>query len=182
MAVLPIVEISQFPQTIDEFVALRDRIAQTPEGGAATLVVALIAYAGDETLGRACLTVAVDRGSLQEGPKGYKGWQLPDNVLKRVGLQIKGKEYLPRSYIRGAAPANGYALPAPPYVIECSDNPYSGDREAGPYKVFVACSGADSPRPVTLKRNDKGFWKASEWSSLIVGIRPPAATPSDDLF
>lgn len=181
MAVLPAVQIPQFPQTVDEFVALRDQIARTPEGGAATLVVALIAYAGDEALGRECLTIAVDRGNLQEGAQGYKGWQLPANVLQRVGLQITGKEYLPRSYIKGATPENGYTLPAPPYVIECSDNPYSGDRETGQYKVFVACSGADSPRPVTLKRNDKGFWKASEWSSLIVGVKPPAATLSDDL-
>ncbi|MBN1934885.1 MAG: hypothetical protein JW934_09480 [Anaerolineae bacterium] len=181
MAVLPVVEIPQLPQTVDEFVVLRDRVAQTPQGGAAMLVVALLAYADDEALGCECLAVAVDRGNLQEGPKGYRGWQLPDNTLKRVGLQIDGKEYLPRSYIKGATPANGYALPAPPYVIECSDNPYSGDLESGQYKVFVACSGADSPRPVTLKRNDKGFWKASEWSSLIVGVKPLVATFSDDL-
>jgi len=57
----------------------------------------------------------------------------------------------------------------------------SGNRETGQYKVSVTCSGAELPRPVTLKKNDKGLWKASEWSSLLVGVIPPMMTPCDDL-
>jgi hypothetical protein len=145
------------------------------------MVVALLAYGGNEELGRQCLTVAVDRGRLQEGDKGYKGWQLSVRDLERVRLQVRDKTYLPKSYINGATPENGYTLPAPPYVVTCSDNPHSGDVDSGTYKVFVACSGASSPRPVTVKRNNKGFWKASEWSSLLVGVKPPVQAIDDDL-
>lgn len=187
MAELPLVPIDRLPSSVDEFVALRDRLAQTPQGGAAMMVLALLAFARDEQVGTPCLTVAVDRGRLHESPdeskvhQGYKGWQLSVQDLQRIQLQIKGKEYLPRSYIQGATPENGYALPSPPFTIGCSDNPYSGDVASGTYKVFVQSSGADSPRPVTLKRNDKGIWKAAEWSSLIVGVRPPAKKIEDDL-
>ena len=34
-----------------------------------------------------------------------------------------------------------------------------GDDKA---RVFVHSTGADSPRPVSLERNDKGFWKAHD--------------------
>ena len=174
------ISINELPQSVEAFVALRDRVARTPQGGAAMMVVALLAYARDETLGLQCLTVAVDRGRLQEGSKGYKGWQLRNSDLQRIRSQIRSHPYLPRSYIRGAVPANGYQLPNPPYQFTCTDNPYSGDPEAQ-YKIFVACSGAASPRPVTLKVNNKGIWKAWEWSSLIVGIQAPAAEEGDEL-
>ena len=49
------------------------------------------------------------------------------------------------------------------------------------WPVFARGYAAASPRPVTLKVNDKGIWKASEWSSLIVGVQPPAKTETDDL-
>ena len=145
------------------------------------MVLAFLAYVEDKALGQQCLTVAVDRERLQEGSKGYKGWQLSNGDLQRVQFQVQGKSYLPRSYIEGAMPENGYTLAGPPYVVTCSDNPYSGDINSGTYKVFVTCSGANSPRPITLKRNNRGFWKASEWSSLLVGVEAPAQTIDDDL-
>lgn len=178
MASLKHIQIDQFPQSVDDFVALRDAVAKTPQGGAAMMVVALLTFAGDEALGQPCLTVAVDRGRLHEG---YKGWQLHKSDMRRIEEQIARQPYLPQSYIKGATPENGYTLPAPPYTFEFSDNAYSGDPASGTYRVFVACSGAASPRPATLKRNDKGFWKASEWSSLVVGVQAPAAQAEDDL-
>ena len=181
MTVQQTIQINALPQSIEEFVALRNQIADTPEGGAAIMVVALLAYAEDEQLGQQCLTVAVDRERLQEGTKGYKGWQLRNTDLQRIGRQLSGRAYLPKSYIQGATPGNGYQLPAPPYVLDFSGNPYSGDASTGTYKTFVASSGADSPRPITMKRNDKGIWKASEWSSLVVGVKAPEPEISDDL-
>lgn len=161
--------------------ALRDAVAKTPQGGAAMMIVALLAFAEDEALGRQYLTVAVDRGRLQEGPDGYKGWQLHKSDMRRIGEQIKRQPYLSKSYIKGATPENSYAMPGPPYTFAFSDNAYSGDPASGTYRVFVACSGAASPRPATVKRNDKGIWKAFEWSSLVVGVQAPTAQVEDDL-
>jgi hypothetical protein len=169
------------PETVEDFVAMRDHVATTPQGGAAMMVVALLIYADHEDVGLQCLTVAVDRDRLTSGPKGYKGWQLRNADLQRLKRQLVGKGYLPRSYVKGAVPGNGYQLSSPPYSIECSDNPHSGNVDSGTYKVFVATSGASNPRPITVKQNDKGIWKASEWSSLIVGIVAPANGSRDDL-
>ena len=176
-----VVRIDSLPQSIDEFVALRDQIARTPEGGAAMMVVALLLYAGDEDIGQQCLTAAVDRERLEESAAGYKGWRLRPAELRRIRSQVKAKAYVLKSYVQGATPANRYRVPAPPYVLESSSNPYSGDPASGMYKVFISSSGASSPRPVTVRKNNRGLWKAYEWSSIIVGVMPPAQGIDDDL-
>lgn len=178
MTALPSVQIEQLPQSVEDFLALQAQVAGTPQGGAAMMVVALLLYADDVELGHACLSVAVDRDRLSEGEKGYAGWQLRGRARQLIRTQIGGQPHIPRSYIQGTSPENGYQLPPPPYELSISDNPYSGDIEAGTYKVFVACSGAASPRPVMTRRDASGLWKACEWSSLLMGIRkpePPAA-------
>jgi hypothetical protein len=181
MSQLPPVTIGKLPTTIEEFVALRDAIAHEPQGGAALMVVALIVAADDEELGSSCLTVAVDRARLQESAAGYKGYSLQTADHRRIKEQLKGRAYLPRSYLKGTTPVDGYAPPPLPWTIELATNPYSGDPSSGAVKLFVASSGADSPRPIAVKRNDKGIWKASEWSSLIVGIRAPVVASDDPL-
>lgn len=181
MAALESIEIDELPQSVEAFIALRDQVAGVPQGGAAMMVVALLIYVEGEDLGRQCLAIAVDREKLSEGPKGYEGWQLRASDIWLLHSQIKGKPYIARSYVKGAMPENGYQLPESSYVFEFSDNPHSGNPETGTYKVFIMSSGASSPRPVTVKRNDKGIWKAYEWSALIVGVQEPDEETSDDL-
>jgi hypothetical protein len=175
------ITVPKMPETIEEFVAFRDEVASTPEGGAAVMVVAMIAYTENEELGRQCLTVAADRGRLQEGMNGYKGWQLLNPELQRLKGRILGKGHIPRSYVQGTGPESGYALPDGPLEILVSTNPHSGDMSTGSYKVFVSSTGADSPRPIALKRNNKGLWKGHEWSSLTLGVVPPKQVVDDDL-
>jgi hypothetical protein len=175
------VQIPLLPVSVEQFLDLRDRIAATPEGGAAAMVVALLAYAEGKQLGQECLACAVARSRLVDGAQGYKGRQLSNASLQRIDAQIRGRDYLLRSYVSGTTPENGYLLSSPPYTIECLRNPHSGDPASGKCKVFVVSSGADSPRPVTLAVNENGIWKAMEWSSLIVGVRPPNEDAHDEL-
>ena len=48
-------------------------------------------------------------------------------------------------------------------------------------KMFVWSTGADSPRPVHLVKNNRGVWKAKNWNSLSVGVRAPVQVVDDDL-
>lgn len=166
MTVLDPIAVDALPRSVGDFIALRDRIARDPQGGAAATIVALLAYAGDEELGQQCLAAAVDR-------------ELSRSDVQRVRMQIDRQPYMLRSYVKGATPENGYRLPTPPYVFEFSANPHSGDPASGTYKVFAACAGAASPRPVTVQRDDQGIWKAREWSSLVVGVQAPARETDD---
>lgn len=177
------ISIDHLPQSVEDFVALRDTLAVTPEGGAVMLALAMLRYAQAPELpvGQHCLTIAVDRSRLAESPTGYKGFAIGKTDFDLIRRQLVGREYVARSYIQGTSPHEGYALPDPPYAFVVSDNPHSGERDAGRYKVFVASSGASTPRPVTLQRNQRGYWKAVEWSSLLVGVQPPTAPADDEL-
>lgn len=175
MTELPVVELSSLPRTVDAFVALQAEVARTPEGGAAMMVAALWLMAEDDEAGRQVLAVAVDPGRLQPGGGGTGGRRLGNRDLSLIRSQVGGRGHVLRSYLAGATPENGYRLPEPPYRLACSANPYSGDPASGAFKLFVASSGADSPRPVTLRRGEDGLWRAAEWSSLLLGVRQPAA-------
>lgn len=169
------VELASLPRTTDEFLALRDQVAGSPRGGAAMFVAAMIIYTQDEQLGRECLTIAVDQGQLSDGGQGYKGKQLSNRSLQSLKTNLGGKPYVARSYVDGATPDNGYALPPGALTIRFQRE----DETDGQAKVFVYSSGADTPRPITLRVNDKGVWKAWEWSSLEVGVRKPVVAQDD---
>ncbi len=171
------VKIDQVPNSIEDFVRLRDLIAITPEGGASIFLLALKIYTENPSLGKQCLVVAVDKGSLRDGDV-YKGFSLLHQDMQLIENQTSRDRNIPNSYIKGSSPKAGYQVRLP-YVYEFSSNAYSGDPKDGKFKLFVKCSGADSPRPVTMIRNEKGIWKATAWSSIVVNIKK---TPvSDDL-
>jgi hypothetical protein len=169
---LPVVSLDKIPQSIEEFISLRDKHATTPQGGAAIWVMAAIIYAQNPELGRQCLIIASDKSLLGNSNKGYQGFDF-GNSSDYLIKQIDSKKHVPNSYIQGTSVETGYKLGNAPYKIACSTNPYSGKEEDGRIKVFVKCTGADSDRPITLVRNDKGIWKAVEFSSLVVGIKAP---------
>lgn len=167
------IAVPSLPATPDDFLALRNSLASTPEGGAAALLTALVLYAQHATPGRQCLIIQSAPALLSPGggAGSYQGYDFGSSMKFLLG-QLDAKKYVPASYVQGTSPANGYALPAPPYNFSFTSSQTNPD---GSVKVFVACSGADSPRPITLVKNDKGHWKASEYSSLFVGVRPPVS-------
>jgi hypothetical protein len=176
------ITINQIPDSIEAFTQMRNSIATTAEGGAAMLVTAMLKYIEKQDLGLQFFTLTLDKGNLSQVTGGVhvKGYAPSSSIqyhIKRLG----SLPYLPASYVAGTSPEQGYRLPSPPYKINIFRNKNSVLQEDKLIKVFVECSGADSSRPVTLKKNDKGIWKASECSSLFVGIRKPAEEEVDDL-
>ena len=173
------IKVDKMPNSVSEFVALRNQIATSPEGGATMFVLALKLCVDNPTVGEQCLVIATDRSRLQQGSV-YKGFQLfaPDN--NRVKRQLNSYPYVVNSYFKGANPENAYTATLP-YVLSFSSNAYSGNKKAGTFKIFVKCYGADSPRPIKLVKNNKGYWKAVEWSSIIMGIKKPVVEIDDDL-
>ncbi|MFP4443759.1 MAG: DUF6935 domain-containing protein [Spirochaetia bacterium] len=165
--------------TIEEFLTFRDGTADTPEGGAAVLIQALLLFEQDHSLGHDALVIALDRNNLSQSSDGYKGFTYPPSLREYVNRYIKEKPYLARSYIQSTTPQGGYELPEE-LEITISKNIHSKITEDR-VKVFIHSTGADTPRPVTIQRNNRGVWKAAELSSLFVGVRPPAETVDDDL-
>ncbi len=177
-------KISTFPKNAEEFKLLRDTVAVTPEGGAAMFVIAMKMWVSNPAEGIKCMIMQREINDLQpqNGAESYMGYSLGSSEYSLFRSQINHQPYLPDSYIAGAVPGNNYQDADIDLEFEITSNPYSGDPSSGKFKVFIRSSGADSPRPVTMVRNDKGLWKVKEYSSLIVGIRNAQKEErSDDL-
>lgn len=168
-----IVEINKIPSSIEAFLELRSELADSPEGAAALFVAAMLMYNKDKDLGTDAFTIAVDRSLLKEVSGGYKGFAPGNNFANAIRNYFAPRPYLANSYIKDTKVKDGYKLPkASPYEVAMKRNPHS-EQSNGDIKVFVACSGADSPRPITLRKNNRGVWKVVNYSSLFVGIRKP---------
>ena len=175
------VVVGEIPSTADQFTELRDRLATTPEGGAATTVAALLAFSKDYNLGLQCLTLILDQRNVGQGD-AIKGYAPIASIMYHVN-RISGYKmwpYLGFAYVKGGLASNNYAV-APPYTVVTKRQKNSGSDASGQVKIFVYNDGF-SPRPVTLKRNEKGIWNAYEMSSLFLNVNAPAKlTPKDNL-
>ena len=88
--------------------------------------------------------------------------------------RFRGKPYLMRSYFKGAKPENNYQ-PAMPYTVVVQTNAYTY-QEKDYARFLIVCGGADSPRPLTLrKKASTGEWFLWDYKGLLSGIRIPAA-------
>lgn len=170
--------------TVDEFLAMREKIGRKPEGGAVCFIHALINYANPDPevhkLGVAMMIMCMSEENVvatesTDPNQAYNGYMLHRSDFERLA---RVTDYLARSYITGADANNQYHIadPANARIGFRSQTEYAGSVESGVKKVFVWSGGADTSRPIQLKRNVKGFWKVNEFSSVTVGIRAPAST------
>ena len=153
------VTLSTPPRTEAEFRAMPQMDLTRPENTCAMLLCGINLFLTDPEAGRRCL-------DLLRGPRPMTPYD-----VQFLRDRLRGKAYLPLAYFSGAAPANGYT-PAVPYVLEVL--PDTQPQNPGYRKVFLRTTGADSPRPVTLRQKGS-TWCLWEYSSILSGIRIPAA-------
>ena len=92
-----------------------------------------------------------------------------------IADRFRDKDYVARSYFKGAPPANDYE-PQAPYTVVVSENPYSYENE-GYAKLFVTSGGADSPRAIQLRLAKDGKWYLWEQFILADIRQPESANP-----
>jgi len=157
------------PRTVEEMKALPNYTIQDPFTVAALTVAALTVFSENQEEGIALLNEL--KGPEKLTPMGIA------NLKDRL---MDGKDYIARSYFEGATPKNNYE-PNKPYKIRVEENPYSKQNyEEGYLVLHVTSGGADTPRPITLrKKNSTGEWFLfGEFMGLLAGIRiPEAADP-----
>ena len=146
------------PDTVEEFKALPQAALSTPFDTAALTVLALCFYPENKD-------ASLEMLDFLRGPRPLSG---QDKQFIRD--RFMDYDYVPRSYFKGATPANSY-VPSTPYTITVKENPYSYDNE-GYAKLFITSGGADSDRYVQLRKAKDGKWYLWE-QFLLSGIRKP---------
>lgn len=152
---------SRLPESLEEFKALPQAAFSTPFDTAAMTVLALCFYPQDKELCFQMLEFLKGPGTLSTYEKQF------------ITDRFRDSDYVPRSYFKGATPQNDY-LPAQPYTITVSENPYSYQNQ-GYAKLFIRSGGADNPREVLLRLAKDGKWYLWE-QFLLVGIRAPESS------
>ena len=154
--------IQKIPESLQEFEALAAG-QRTPEKISALFLCALSLFDRNMADG-------VSAMNLLRGPKPMTPYD-----AQFLRDRLRGKAYLPLAYFEGATPQNGYK-PNAPYVLNVLSDPRLQDIEPGYLRVFLKTAGADSPRPMKLRQKaSTGEWFLWEYSSILSGIRIPAA-------
>lgn len=146
------------PESYEEFVSLPEAKMETPFETAAMTVLAFCVYPKDRDL-------SIKMLNFLRGPRPMSGID-----IGFIRDRFMDKDYVPRSYFKGATPENDYE-PQKPYTIVVSENPYSYENE-GYAKLFVRSGGADSPREILLRKAKDEKWYL--WDQFILSdIRQP---------
>ncbi len=154
--------IQKIPESLPEFEALAAG-QRTPEKISALFLCALSLFDRNMADG-------VSAMNLLRGPKPMTPYD-----AQFLRDRLRGKAYLPLAYFEGATPQNGYK-PNVPYVLNVLSDPRPQDIEPEYLRVFLKTAGADSPRPMKLRQKaSTGEWFLWEYSSILSGIRIPAA-------
>ncbi len=171
-------ELEAIPNTVEAFRKMRDKVAQTPQGGVLMFIVALNMYAKNNSEGTKALVLAIDKRYLTLNRKSgmYKNHSIRNFFAFN---KVRNKPYIARSYITSTSPQNNYAVGEAPYTVKMFTTAHSFYHK-GRIRIMVSCSGADSERPITVKQNSKGIWKAYEYSTMILGIKDPVKKDNTD--
>ena len=148
----------KLPENVQQMQALPEYAMSNPFMTAALTVAALCRYEKDPN-------ATVEMLNALRGPR-------PLSVYETQFLRdrLAGKGYKPFSFFQGAVPANEYT-PDMPYTIRIFDNPYSYTNE-GYARLLIRSGGADSERPLTLRKLKNGQWLLWE-QNLLSDIRIP---------
>lgn len=151
------------PETTADFLALGQAKLATPFDTAAMTVLALCFYPENKELSLEMLNYLRGPRPLSEYDKQF------------IRDRFMDKDYVPRSYFKGATPKNDY-LPAEPYTVTGFTNPHSKIAE-NTVRIFLSSGGADSPRYIDARLAKDGKWYLWEQYLLSDIRKPDSADP-----
>ena len=150
------------PQTVDDLKALPEAALTDVYAVAALSLLALTRFETDRE-------ESIKMLNFLKGPDPMSP-MATQHIADRF---MDGKFYIVNSFFEGATPANNYT-PSKPYKVKVSSTPYSFDNENWAV-LYLHSGGADSPRPVKLrKKPSTGQWFLVE-IQYLADIRPPVA-------
>jgi len=174
------VRLESLPSSVEEFTTMRNTLATNPKGGYAMFVAAMLTYVKNKDLGTKFFTLIMDMDALSRNPGNplnVQGYVPNANALYLV-RQLDSRLYLPAIYLAGTSVDNGYSYSLPASI----EFRQATVRNAETVTLYALTTGGNSARPITLRKNDKGIWKAAEFSSVFVGAsRVPQTRRTDTL-
>jgi hypothetical protein len=152
----------------DEFKQMWDKEGKTEAGAIKCLLIAVLeTFKENNADGKKMWALTIPADQLT--PKGEPGTQ-HKTAMSQFGQTVPGTDFkggIAASYLGGTL-ANKYK-PDYKMTIKFVSSSKRGEKES---KVFIQSGGKDNPSPVQLRKNDDGYWKIFEYSSLYTGVKP----------
>jgi len=160
-----IVKLEKMPKSVEELNGIINEYNKDPFKMAALCVAVFCNYENN-------VEETIKMVNVIKGPEDLSNYDI--QFLKD---RLDKKGYVVRSYFNGTSVENDYTIPADLYEIEVSDNPYSY-QDDGYVTLYLKSSGADSLRPIKLRKKDStGEWFLWE-HTFLSDIRIPKSMDS----
>lgn len=155
------VMLQTLPRTAEEFVSMQVDFV-SPSHVAAFFIVAICSYSENRD---ECFKMI----DILKGPQKMTTMEKQFFCNRMMGKS----GYIGKAYFEGAKPDNDYT-PKLPYTVFVEENQdtYS---EAGYATVYVKNGGAESPRPLKLRKKGK-HWFLWEYTGLLADIHKPISS------
>ncbi len=157
-----------------KFEAAWEKDAKDPYDSIMYYIIAALNIPKDSKLADAMMTVVVSKRQCMEDKKSPSGLKLGKTARYYIG-QFKEDKHIAISYVGGDWKKD-YKYSKTKLTMTVTKTQNVDDKTK---KIFIHSGGADSPRPVTVKKNKNGQWKLTSYGSLCVGVRKPASDVDD---
>jgi len=155
------VSFHKMPETLEELKSLAEASLNEPYYAAALLIPVLCLWPQNKD-------EAINMINFLRGPEALSTYD-----IQFISERLRGNDYVPRSYFEGTSPGNDYQ-PSSPLRVKVSTVPTSFSEE-NHAQLYLQSSGADSPRPVKLrKKPSSGQWFLTD-QMLLGQIRKPVS-------
>jgi hypothetical protein len=163
--------------TLADWKQRHQQLGASPEGAIKLWFDAVFLACDPETrdLGREVLQYLTV--PFKDDPQWYRR---PSASTFASRLEDPRHHHIFRSYVKGATPENGYTIDRTGYSLHIAGS--ERDQYGRGWKLLLASSGADSPRPVYLRQSTKsGLWFVDSFANVYVGVRAPQS-PDEERF
>jgi hypothetical protein len=158
------------PVTFEQMKARHAQIALEPQGAARCFLDAVFVYQNEATRDEARKMIQYLAIPLKDQPDWDTNGR---NRLMRDRMIDPAYAHVWRSYARGTAPDNGYAMDPNNWELNFERTHQHPNDDRG-LQVYLRSSGADNPRVVYVKKSTStGLYYLNLFPSLYVDIRPP---------
>ena len=158
----------------DKFKAAWEKEANDPYDAIFYYLIAALNIERDPKLADAMMTVVVSKRDSMDSSSSPSGLKLGKTSAYYIG-QFQEDKNIARSYV-GADWKEDYTFDKNNLTMTVTRDDEVDEKTR---KIFIHSGGADSARPVTVKRNKHGQWKLTNYGSLCVGVRKPASEVDD---
>ena len=182
------IAVDSIPRNLDEFKAMRDSLASSPQGAMVVYLVAHLILKDNPTLGQQCLIISLDMSQLVKASAGSKfaeveGWTFGSSEGYKLNMSTfnRSKSYVANSYVKGTSTEQGYKLPGLPYKYTVTKHGYQ-DADPDVWKGMVRTSCNDQGYVlIQVKKNSRGVWKVFNSSGFYSGCKAPKTDDGDEL-